>query len=246
MKKLLFYILLPVVLVTTQCGKSSTNGTTNTGAGGSTARFAIMDDYLYTVDDQKLKVFNIADVANPVLKNTVFVGFEIETIYPFKDKLFIGSTSAVHIFSVDDPENPKKLSTAISPEVIRRCDPVVAKDSVAYATLRTNSSCGGTQSILATYDIRDISNPIPKTTFPVTEPYGLGYADTALYVCDRGGLYVFNIQKAYEPKLIKQITDGWYMDVIPFDNTLICQVQEGLTLYDITNRLNPSLITKIK
>jgi len=246
MKKLLFYILLPVALVATQCGKSTNSGTTNTGAGGSTARFAIMDNYLYTVDMENLKVYNIADAANPVLKNTVPVGFEIETIYPFKDKLFIGSTSEVHIFSVDDPENPKKLSTAISPEVIRRCDPVVAKDTVAFATLRTNGPCGGRQSILAAYDIKDITNPIQRATYPVTEPYGLGYADTALYVCDRGGLYVFNIQKAYAPRLVKLVTDGWYMDVIPFNNTLICQVQDGLTLYDITNRLNPSLITKIK
>ena len=246
MKKLLFYILLPVALVATQCGKQTNSSPTNTGSGGSTARFAIQGDYLYTVDRENLKVFNIADVANPVLKNTVPVGFEIETIYPFKDKLFIGSTSVVHIFSVDDPEHPKKLSTAISPEVIRRCDPVVAKDSVAYATLRTNSSCGGTQSILAAYDIKDITNPIQRATYPVSEPYGLGYADTALYVCDRNALYVFNIKKAYEPQLVRQIADGWYMDVIPYNNTLICQVQDGLTLYDIRNRLNPSLITKIK
>ena len=246
MKKSLLYILLPVVLVAvTRCEKSSTVNTTNTGTGGSTARFAIQGDYLYTVDNESLKVYNIADVANPVLKNTVPVGFEIETIYPFKDKLFIGSTSVVHIFSVDDPENPRRLSTAISPDVIRRCDPVVAKDTVAYATLRTNGPCGGVQSILAAYDVKDITNPIQKSTYPVTEPYGLGYADSALYVCDRSGLYVFNIQKAYSPQVVKQFVNGWYLDVIPYNNTLICQMQDGLNLYDISNRLNPSLITKI-
>jgi hypothetical protein len=246
MKKILLYILLPVVLVAvTQCEKTSTSNTPSTGSGGSTARFAIQGNYLYTVDNESLKVYNISDVANPVLKNTVSVGFAIETIYPFKDKLFIGSTSVVHIFSVDDPENPKRLGTAISPDVIRRCDPVVAKDTVAYATLRTNGVCGGTQSILAAYDIKDITNPIQKATYSVAEPYGLGYADSALYVCDRYGLYVFNIQKAFSPQVVKQFTNGWYLDVIPWNNTLICQVQDGLTLYDISNRLNPSFITKI-
>lgn len=246
MKKLLFYILLPIVLVTAlQCNKDSASAN-YTGSGGSTARFAIHGNYLYTVDKEYLKVFNITDVANPVLKNTVPVGFEIETIYPFKDKLFIGSTSVVHIFSIDNPESPQKLSTAISPEVLRRCDPVVAKDTVAYATLRTNGACGGVQSILAAYDIKDIANPVSKATYPVTEPYGLGYADTALYVCDRSGLFVFNIKNAFSPQLHKKITDGWYFDVIPYNNTLICQVQEGLTLYDITNCMNPTLITKIK
>ena len=239
-------MLLSVVVVTAlQCNKESTSANT-TGSGGSTARFAIYGDYLYIVDKENLKVFNITDVANPVLKNTVPVGFEIETIYPFKDKLFIGSTSVVHIFSIDNPESPEKLSTAISPEVLRRCDPVVAKDTVAYATLRTNGFCGGTQSILAAYDIKDITKPVQKGTYPVSEPYGLGYADTALYVCDRYGLYVFNIKNAFSPQLRKQIPDGWYLDVIPFNNTLICQVQDGLTLYDITSRMNPTFITNIK
>jgi len=246
MNKSLLYILLPVILVTAlRCEKTS-NASTTTGSGGSTARFAISGNFLYTVDRSNLKVFNIADAANPVLKNTVEVGFDIETIYPFKDKLFIGSTSVVHIFSLEEPESPKKLSTAVSPEVLRRCDPVVAKDTVAFATLRTSGPCGGLQSVLAAYDINDITHPVQKGTFPVSEPYGLGYSDTALYVCDRYGLLVFNIEKAFSPQLRKTFTDGWYLDVIPYNNTLICQVQDGLTLYDITSCMNPTLITKIK
>jgi hypothetical protein len=234
-----------LIIALTQCNKADT--TVNFGgSGGSTARFAISGNYLYTVDAANLKVFNITEAANPVLKNTVPVGFEIETIYPFKDKLFIGSTSEVHIFSINNPESPEKLSTAISPEVIRRCDPVVAKDTVAFATLRTNGPCGGRQSILAAYDIRNITNPVQKSSYPVNEPYGLGYSDTALYVCDKNGLYVFNIEKAWQPQLRKTFTDGWYLDVIPFNNTLICQVQDGLTLYDISQCMNPTLITKIR
>jgi hypothetical protein len=246
MKNLLLFILLSgVLLAATKCQKADSSITTR-GAGGSTARFAISGNYLYTVDEANLKVFSIADAANPVLKNTVPVGFEIETIYPFKDKLFIGSTSEVHIFNISNPEIPEKLSTAISPEVLRRCDPVVAKDTVAFATLRTNGACGGRQSILAAYDIKNISNPVQKGSYSVNEPYGLGYSDTALYVCDRNGLYVFNIEKAYQPALRKTLADGWYLDVIPYNNTLICQVQDGLTLYDITECMNPVLITKIR
>jgi hypothetical protein len=228
-----------------QCQKA-TNSATTGGSGGSTARFAISGNYLYTVDNANLKVFDISTATDPVLKNTVQVGFEIETIYPFKDKLFIGSTSAVHIFSINNPEQPERLSTAISPEVIRRCDPVVAKDTVAFATLRTNGPCGGRQSILAAYDIKDINNPVQKGTYFVAEPYGLGYSDTALYVCDKDGLYVFNIEQAYQPILRKTFKDGWYLDVIPYNNTLICQVQDGLTLYDISQCMDPKLITKIK
>lgn len=246
MNKLLLIILLPVIIMTaTQCQKAESAAATG-GTGGSTARFAISGNYLYAVDNANLKVFDISTANDPVLKNTVPVGFEIETIYPFKDKLFIGSTSAVHIFSINNPASPEKLSSAISPEVIRRCDPVVAKDTVAFATLRTNGACGGRQSILAAYNIKDITNPVQMSAYPVNEPYGLGYADTALYVCDRTGLHVFDIKDAYQPQLKKTFIDGWYLDVIPYNNTLICQVQDGLTLYDISKRMEPTLITKIK
>jgi hypothetical protein len=151
----------------------------------------------------------------------------------------------VHIFSVEDPEHPKKMATAISPDVLRRCDPVVAKESVAYATLRTNGPCGGVQSILAVYDISDITNPIQVNSYQVNEPYGLGYADTALYVCDKSALRIFNISKPYEPQFIGYLSDGEYFDVIPYYNTLICWVKEGIILYDISERLNPRFIVKI-
>ncbi|MBC8033175.1 MAG: hypothetical protein H7Y03_03455 [Chitinophagaceae bacterium] len=248
MKNILHLLLTFSVVLNLSCSKDSASRSdvAGSGTGGSLARFAIVGNYMYIVDYSDLKVLNIMDPSNPVLKNTTPVGFEIETIYPFKDKLFIGSTSVVHIFSVTDPEHPQKLSTAISPEVLRRCDPVVAKDSVAYATLRTNGTCGGTQSILAAYDIKDITNPVQKSTFPVTEPYGLGYADSALYVCDKSGLLVFDIRNGYYPNLVKTLSDGPYIDVIPYNDILICWVKNGLALYNIRDRFKPEIITKIQ
>lgn len=219
---------------------------TGTGAGGSLARFAIVGNYLYTVDKSDLRVYDISNAGDPVFKRTVPVGFEIETIYPFKDKLFIGSTSVVHIFSIQDPSYPTKLSVAISPNVIRRCDPVVAKDSVAYATLRTNGPCGGTQSVLAVYDIKDITNPVLKKSVPVSEPYGLGYSGNTLYVCDKNaGLMVFDITQPYDPVFVRNLQGGNYIDVIPFGNVLICWVTTGMILYDISTPSNPSFITAI-
>ncbi len=254
MKKYLIAILyLFIIAIPFSCDKASSdsssfsNGGNATGTGGSTARFTIVGNYLYTVDKASLKVFSIADLTNPILKNTVPVGFEIETIYPFKDKLFIGSTSVVYIFSIANPELPQKLSTAISPNVLRRCDPVIARDTVAYATLRTNSACGGgTQSILAVYDIRDIQNPVQKTFRPLQEPYGLGFADSALYVATQTGLNVYNIAKEYEPVFISNVrSQDWFYDVIPYGNTLIAWTKDGVVLFDITIRKTPVFITKI-
>ena len=248
MKKYIIYLcILFVVTQNLSCTKeSAVKGNINTsGTGGSMARFTIVGNYLYVVDKTHLKVFNISEVSSPVLKSNIEVGFEIETIYPFRDKLFIGSTSVVHIFSIEDPEQPEKLSTAISPQVFRRCDPVVAKDSVAYATLRTNNECGGTQSILAVYDIRNVLAPVQVTEVPVTEPYGLGYADSALYVCDRSSLIVFDITDPFNPVWKTQIFGDSYFDIIPYGNTLVCWIQNGVALFDIENRLAPELITTI-
>ncbi len=232
------------------CNKAETNAfaPNPSGQGGSLARFAIVGNYLYAVDEENLSVFNILDAANPVLIKTAKVGFEIETIFPFKDKLFIGSTSVVHIFSIENPADPVKLSQAISPNVIRRCDPVVAKDTVAYATLRVNGECGGIQSVLACYDIKNVLNPVQKFAVNVGEPYGLGYKDDVLYVCDRqAGLRVFDISKAYLPVEIKVLTDAnWYIDLIPYNNVLLCWTNTGVTLYDITNNRNPVLLTSIQ
>ena len=246
MKKIYTVLLLCCALLW-QCSKDAASSKfgTQTGTGGSLARFTIAGSYLYTVDDQQLKVFDISNPADPVLKNTVDVGFSIETVFPFKDRLFIGSSSVVYIFSLTDPSRPQKLAEAISPQVMRRCDPVVAKDTVAYATLRTSGPCGGTQSLLVCYDIRDVSKPVQKGTFNVNEPYGLGYAGDVLYVCDKSQLMVFDISKAYQPQLLKGISGASYVDVIPYGDLLICWVTTGIIVYDITDPRNPVQLSKI-
>jgi hypothetical protein len=237
------------------CDKASTTDSnafaSATGKGGSLARFTVVGDYLYTVDKETLKVFDISNPQQPVLRRSVAAGFEIETIFPFKDKLFLGSTSVIYIFSLDDPSNPQKLSEAISPTVMRRCDPVVAKDDVAYATLRTNGPCGGFTSTLAVYDITDIKRPVQKASIRVGEPYGLGYSGNTLYVCDRMyGFSIYDISKPYEPALIRTVkitgsSSPDFVDVIPYNSILICWTSAGMVLYDISTPQNPTLIKQI-
>lgn len=232
----------------TSSGDSAAYAAPN-GQGGSLARFTVVGNYLYTVDKQTLKVFDITNPGQPSLTRSVDAGFEIETIFPFKDKLFLGSASMVYIFSIDDPSNPQKLSEAISPTVMRRCDPVVAKDDVAYATLRTNGPCGGTTSMLAVYDISDIKHPVQKSSVSVGEPYGLGYSGNTLYVCDSFfGFSVYDITKPYQPVLIKNVnlsSHPYFIDVIPYNDILVCWTSTGMVLYDISTPQNPIFIKQI-
>jgi hypothetical protein len=247
-----FLLLVGITSLLMACDKDSANTASSvapvTGAGGSTARFAIVGNFLYSVDHQNLRVFNISSPTNPIEEASLPVGFEIETIYPFKDKLFIGSTTVVHIFSISNPAKPVKLSEAISPDVIRRCDPVVAKDSFAFATLRTNGLCGGNRSILAVFNIQNIQSPVQIASMQLTEPYGLGYADTVLYVCDKGGagLKLFGIHNPRTPKPINvSLQAADYKDVIVYNNVLICFTETGTILYDITQPATPIYLSKI-
>jgi hypothetical protein len=245
MKKLI--IILAISTTFFGCVKNGdASFATTTGAGGSMARFTVLGNYLYTVSDKYLNVFDVSIGNKPMFIKKVWVGFGIETIYPFKDKLFIGSTSAVYIFSVADPTNPVAISQAISPQLLRRCDPVVAKDSVAYATLRSTGNCGGNLSILAVYNIVDITKPRQVNFIEMSEPMGLGYVNSTLYVCDAvKGLQVFDITNNYKPVLIKTLSDASYIDVVPYNNELICYTKNGLLIYDILDANNPIKIKEI-
>jgi hypothetical protein len=246
MRRIINFIwILPVVLLA-GCTKENAGGAIQTGAGGSTAKFTIAGNFLYVVDNTSLKAFDISNPAvAPVLRSKTEIGINIETIFPYQDKLFIGSSFSMYIYSLTDPANPSKLAQAVY-QIRMSCDPVVAKDSTAFATLNASSLCGGSVSNLVVYDIRNISNPVLKKTLPLSAPNGLGMQDSALYICDKPeGLLVYDIRNTYDPQRVRTISGYTFNDVIPFGNLLICQVQGGLALYDITNRHLPVFLSQI-
>jgi hypothetical protein len=229
------------------CNKDSANGAANAaGAGGSTARFTINGNYLYVVDHSSLKAFLITDPQNPVYKSKTEIGINIETIFPYGDKLFIGSSFSMYIFSLTDPAHPQQMAKA-DYAIRMSCDPVVAQDSVAYATLRATGPCGGGQSALVVYNIKNLSSPVLANTVNLSTPYGLGIKDNALYVCDGSqGLRIFNVTNRYAPVAVTGITGETFYDVIPYGNILIAQIAGGFSLYNIgTNPLQPVFISKI-
>jgi len=227
---------------------ASANGAASTGAGGSTARFTIAGNYLYVVDNLSLKAFDISSNTTPVYKSKTEIGINIETIFPYQDKLFIGSSSTMYIYSLSDPSRPTQLGKA-EYTIRMSCDPVVARDSVAYATLRSTGRCGGSQSTLVVYNIKNISSPILMNTVFLTTPYGLGIKNNSLYVCDgQNGIRVFNITNAYDPVRVSEIraSNTTFYDVIPYANILIAQVNDGFILYDIgTNPMQPAFLSRI-
>lgn len=247
-----FGLILSFILLEVGCGKSVDSPSTGTGmgttpssgVGGSLARFTLAFNHLYMVDNNKLDVYDVNDPTNPVLKNTVWLTSGIETIYPYQDKLFIGSTTGMFIYSIATPAEPVFLANAVH---ARSCDPVVASGKYSYVTLRSGTLCGPTEDVFNVYNISDITSPVLTASLALPTPHGLGIQDNAVYVClQKNGLSVVDVSDPSAPKESTRIADAdWFYDVIPVNDLLICYTNKGLALYDIKNRMNPSLITKV-
>lgn len=220
-------------------GVSGPSGTPSagTGTGGSMARFTIYDNYLYAVNNTSLLLYDIKTPTKPSYRTNVNLGWGIETVFPYKDKLFIGSQTGMFIFDNKTPENPQKLSTF---NHARACDPVVVHENIAYVTLRTGTGCGGGMNQLLTVDVTDLKNPRLIRTFQMQNPHGLGIDYPNLFVCE--GSFGLKSMDAKDPNnvfTIQQIDKIDSYDVIPLDGKHLIMVgKDGLYQYDYKDPKN--------
>jgi hypothetical protein len=208
-----------------------------TGVGGSLARFTIANDYLYTVDNASLRVFHLGDPARPRAANTVQIGWGIETIFPYKNNLFIGSNSGMFIFDNRNPQAPSLMSTF---QHARACDPVFVDDEVAYVTLRGGTICEGFNNQLDVIDVSDLRNPKLIRTYPMHHPIGLSINDKVLYLCeDDQGLKLFDVNdvRRIDKNQIAHFKGFTAYDVITLDHRKLAMVigKDGLYQFDIAN-----------
>ncbi len=241
--KHLFYILA-LATIWSACSKDSSSGISNgtdiTGQGGSLARFTIVGNYLYTVDGTTLGVFDISNGQAPVFKNKTEIGRGIEALFPYKNKLFIASTSGMYLYTLDNPTQPVEESYV---QHLTGCDPVVVNDSIAFLTIHGGNRCRSTINQLQVYDIRNIRYPVFISSLNLTSPFGLGLKDTVLYVCDQGvGLRSFSVKNPYNIKALSIETSENFKDVIPMDTTMVCMLSDGMAFYNIKN---PAQIQKL-
>ncbi len=222
---------------------SSSAATSPVGKGGSMARFTIMNNHLYTVNTSDLDVFNITTAADPVHSNRVNVGWNIETVYPFKNKLFIGSMTGMFIYNVVNPDNP---SAAGQFNHVRTCDPVIADDDYAYVTLSSGTICQGFTNELDILKLNNFTNPQLLKVYNMTNPKGLSKSGNNLFICDgAAGLKVYNASNVMNLQLIKTISNIDAYDVIAYNNIALVVAKDGLYQYDYSNTSNIRLLSKI-
>ncbi len=213
------------------------------GAGGSMARFTLINNTLYTVGSSDLNVFNISNLSDPAYITNKNIGWNIETIYPFQNKLFIGSTTGMFIYDVSNPSNPKQEGQFSH---FTSCDPVIADGQYAYATLRTGNRCNGFVNELDVIDINNLSNPVLKKSYNMTNPHGLSKDGNILFVCDgNDGLKIYNAANATNLQLIKTFAGIDTYDVIAYSGIAIVVAKDGLYQYDYSDINNINLLSKI-
>jgi hypothetical protein len=217
-----------------------------TGIGGSMARFTIMKNHLYSISNSTMQVFDINNLDNPVPGARLDIGWGIETIFPYKETLFLGSQSGMIIYDNTNPDLPTHLSTFSH---IASCDPVVVENDIAYVTLRGGTSCRNNfTNQLDVLDVSDLTNPKLLTTHPMTNPHGVGIDNGILFICEgNAGLKVFDASDIYKipQNMLAYYGDFDAFDVIPYNNNLIVVGNEGLYQYDYSDPQNIRFLSMI-
>ena len=224
-------------------GGKSNSAASVPGLAGSMSRFAIVNDYMYAVNRNQVKALSISNPADPILLQSNAYGWNIETIFPFKDKLFIGSSSGMYIFSISNPATPTYQGMF---QHARACDPVVADDKYAYVTLRAGTFCEGTSNQLDVIDVTNVFWPKLVKTYQMTNPYGLAKDGNTLFLCDgKAGLKVYNADVATDLKLINEVKGYETYDVIAYNKRLVLVASNGLHQFDYTDINNIKLLSSI-
>ncbi len=243
--KLSLYLFLLALVMLSACSKdqSSANGPSGTeqGVAGSLARFALVSDYLYAVTNTNIKIFDVKQPSIPSFTADKSIGFNIETIFPLGNTLFIGSQNGMYIYDITNPANPSMQSLYSH---ITSCDPVVADDKFAYVTLSTDATrCNRGLNQLEVIDIGNKKAPKFLQAIQMVKPKGLALSGNDLFVCDDKVKW-FDVTNS--PTLVSKGTINVRThDAIIVGKILMLVGDNGLSQYDISTN-TPTLLSEIK
>jgi hypothetical protein len=218
-------------------------GGSSTGVGGSMSKFTIYDDYLYTVLNSQMNIFDLrTDKPEQVAENIYLVN-SVETIFSYKDNLFMGTPTGMVIYSVKDPLKPESQSMIWH---AFGCDPVVVENDIAYVTVHSGNTCGQNNNDLIIVDVSDVKSPRHIVTYAMTRPKGLGIDNGTLFLCDEG----LKIYDAANPQTLMANRLAHYAgmegyDVIPFKNVLMMIAEDGLYQYDYSDLTEIKQLSKL-
>jgi len=224
-------------VVNTQCNgclfSAASSSKSAPGVAGSMAGMVVMGNYLYAINEShSLGIVDVSNPAAPQHDSSFFAGFDLQTIYPFEDKLFLGSAIGMFMYDVSDPQHPVSVGEFNHG---RACDPVITDGNYAYVTLHSGSMCGGDQNELDVIDVKNITNSKLIRTYELNAPTGLAKDGNLLFVCDETEVKVYNTANPASLVLMKKIKSNKPYDVIAMNKKLIVVNADGLYQYDYSN-----------
>ncbi|NEW60889.1 hypothetical protein GSY74_06295 [Sulfurovum sp. bin170] len=221
---------------------ASADSSTRSGQGGSLARFAISGDYLYTLNDREMNIFDIQDASEPRKASKIHVPWDVETIFSYKDYLYIGSSSGMYIYDNSIAVQPTHLTDFTHAQ---SCDPIVVSDDIAFVTLNTRNCWSADNSInrLEIVDVQDPKSPRLIQTVDMWAPTGLGVDGSNLFICDGdSGLKIFDINKSDNNgtvDVLVELKDSYgeidCYDVIAYDENLIVSNRDEIRQFDYSS-----------
>ncbi len=233
--------------------KTSGNSSPNvTGVQGSQSRFTLYENYLYTVTQGNLVIYDVASRLTELKRLQTW--WQTETIFPSGKALYIGTPSGLIIFDNSNPADPKQASTV---QHVTGCDPVVVDGNKAYVTIRTGSACTGTLNLLEVFDVSNIYQPKRIAQHNMLNPHGLAVEGKNLYICEgKFGLKTFDRTSDIDidKKQLEHFKDFFAYDVIalpldyPLQGKKIVMVigDDGLVQYDATNQKDLKKLSTIR
>ena len=161
------------------------------------------------------------------------IGWNIETIWALKDKLFVGSQTGMLIFDIKSPSNPVSLG---SYNHVREGAILSADEKYAHVTWKGGTTCGGFTNQLDILDISNLLSPNLILTYPLVSPVGLSIDGDVLYVCD-DAVKILNVKDRAKVILISRCAANT-KDVIaiPGEEHIIIVGDNGVDQYDVTDK----------
>ncbi len=222
---------------------SSFAGNSSQGIG-SVNRIAYHKENVYVISKTVLSSFSDEDNFSLLASNQI--GWEMETIFPYKGRLFIGTRNSMEIFDISNPAQPIQVSSFWH---ATSCDPVYPFGEVAYVTLRTGdfSNCPGDENALIVLDVKNLSNPLAIQEIEMESPYGLTLTGNKLYVGEgANGLKIFDATDNRQLSL-----ENWDKSIEAYDvihhptrnDLLLIAGPQGLGQYKIEGATDLSLMS---
>lgn len=219
----------------------------SSSVSGTINRVTYHNNHVYILGRSDLNIIK-DDAAFQVVNHQSAIGTEMETIFPYESKLFIGSRASMEIYDVS---NPAQAVHEYQFDHATSCDPVLPTGNAAYISLRTGdfSECPGNTNALVVLDIENLQAPSQVAEIEMRSPYGMAAIGGLLFVGEgANGLTIFDATNPLDLKEIRHDSNIEAYDILQHPtrtDLILIAGTTGLEQYALDTDLSLSLQSKI-